>query len=499
MEHQISPKHLDFDKIDKIINENYKLSLSEESKSRILKCKDYLEHKIETSEKPIYGITTGFGSLCKISIPKDDLSQLQANLVMSHACSIGEPIDKDIIRIMLLLKAHALSFGKSGVQLITVERIIDMFNNDILPVVREAGSLGASGDLAPLANLFLPLINEGEVYYKGEIRNSKDVNKELGWAPIQLGAKEGLALLNGTQFMSSHAVYSLLRGFKLIKYADIIGAISLDAYDGRIDPFLPQIHEVRPHPGQIETANNIRTLLEHSEFQNKEKIRVQDPYSFRCMPQVHGASKDSIMYVASVVEREINSVTDNPTIFSEDDLIISGGNFHGQPLALVLDFFSIAIAELGSISERRVYRLISGDRDLPEFLVANSGLNSGFMIPQYAAASIVSKNKQLCTPCSVDSIPSSNEQEDHVSMGGNAAVKSLKVVKNVEQILAIELMNAAQAIELQRPTKTSPYLEDFIAEFRKEVSFNSQDRVMYKDIDAATDFLRNGDFANFKE
>lgn len=499
MEHQISPKHLDFDTIDKIINENYKLSLSAESKSRILKCKDYLENKIENSEKPIYGITTGFGSLCKINIPKEDLSQLQANLVMSHACSIGEPIDKDIIRIMLLLKAHALSFGNSGVQLITVERIIDMFNNDVLPIVREAGSLGASGDLAPLANLFLPLINEGEVYYKGEIRNSKDVNKELGWEPIQLGAKEGLALLNGTQFMSSHAVYSLLRGFKLIKYADIIGAISLDAYDGRIDPFLPQIHAVRPHPGQIETANNIRALLEKSEFQKKEKIRVQDPYSFRCMPQVHGASKDSIMYVASVVEREINSVTDNPTIFSEDDLIISGGNFHGQPLALVLDFFSIAIAELGSISERRVYRLISGDRDLPEFLVANSGLNSGFMIPQYAAASIVSKNKQLCTPCSVDSIPSSNEQEDHVSMGGNAAVKSLKVVKNVEQILAIELMNAAQAIELQRPTKTSPYLEDFIEKFRKEVSFNSQDRVMYKDIDAATDFLRNGDFANFKQ
>lgn len=298
--------------------------------------------------------------------------------------------------------------------------------------------------------------------------------------------------------MSSHAVYALLKAFKLAKYADIIGALSLEAYDGRIDPFLPQIHEARPHPGQIETARNIRSLLEGSEFQQIEKTHVQDPYSFRCIPQVHGAVKDTINYVASVVEREINSVTDNPTIFLEDDLILSGGNFHGEPLALVLDFLSIAVAELGSISERRTYRLIAGDRKTPEFLVANSGLNSGFMIPQYAAAAIVSKNKQLCTPCSVDSIPSSNEQEDHVSMGGNAATKSVKVMENVERILAIELMNAAQAIDLQRPTKTSPYLEDFMAEFRSIVPFNAEDRVMYKDIENAIEFLNQGEFANFK-
>ena len=380
---------------------------------------------------------------------------------MSHACSLGEPVHKDIIRLMLLLKAHALSLGKSGVQQVTVERIIDMFNHDVLPVVKELGSLGASGDLAPLANLFLPLIGEGEVFYKGKIYPAKEINAKFGWEPIQLGAKEGLALLNGTQFMSSHAVYALLNAFKVVKYADIIGALSLEAYDGRIDPFLPQIHEARPHPGQIETARNIRTLLEGSEFQKMEKTHVQDPYSFRCMPQVHGAVKDTVAYVASVVEREINSVTDNPTIFMEDDLIISGGNFHGEPLALVLDFLSIAIAELGSISERRVYRLIAGDRKTPEFLVANSGLNSGFMIPQYAAAAIVSKNKQLCSPCSVDSIPSSNEQEDHVSMGGNAATKTVKVIENVERVLAIELMNAAQAIDMQRPTKTSEYLENF--------------------------------------
>lgn len=492
--HYISPEKLTFERIEEILENDYKLELSEESVKLINDCKEYLDKKIRESEKPLYGITTGFGSLCKVSIPEEDLSQLQANLVMSHACSVGNPVPERVIKLMLLLKAHALSMGKSGVQLVTVQRIIDMFNNGVLPVVNELGSLGASGDLAPLANLFLPLINEGEVFYKGERRCAKEVNAELGWEAITLGAKEGLALLNGTQFMCSHAVHVLLKAFKLVKYADIIGALSLEAYDGRIDPFLAPIHEARPHPGQIETAKNIRTLLEGSEMIKQEKVHVQDPYSFRCMPQVHGASKDTINYVASVVERELNSVTDNPTIFIEEDMIISGGNFHGQPLALVLDFLSIAMAELGSISERRVYRLISGDRKLPEFLVANSGLNSGFMIPQYAAAAIVSQNKQLCTPCSVDSIPSSNEQEDHVSMGGNAATKSLRVADNVQRILAIELMNAAQGIEFNRPLKTSEYLENFLSEFRTVVPFNEKDRVMYQDINKATDFLESGKF-----
>jgi len=492
--HQISPEYLTFERIEEILDNNYKLALSEEAIKLIQDCKDYLDRKIAESDKPIYGITTGFGSLCKISISEKDLSQLQANLVMSHACSLGAHIPKKVVKLMLLLKAHALSLGKSGVQLKTVERIIEMYNNDVLPVVCELGSLGASGDLAPLANLFLPVIGEGDVHYKGEVRDAKEVNKEFGWEPIQLGAKEGLALLNGTQFMNAHAVFTLLKAFKLVKYADIIGAISLEGYDGRIDPFLAPIHEARPHPGQIETAKNIRTLLEGSEMIAGEKVNVQDPYSFRCMPQVHGASKDAINYVASVVEREVNSVTDNPTIFIEEDKIISGGNFHGQPLALALDFLAIAMAELGSISERRVYRLISGDRQLPEFLVVEPGLNSGFMIPQYAAASIVSQNKQLCTPCSVDSIPSSNEQEDHVSMGGNAATKSLKVANNVEKILAIELLNAAQAIEFNRPKKSSEYIESFVSEFRKVVPFNKIDRVMYKDINNAIEFLSEGRF-----
>jgi histidine ammonia-lyase len=466
------------------------LALSDESKRLVQTCKNYLDRKIASSGEPLYGITTGFGSLCKINISREDLSQLQANLVMSHACSLGNPIHPEIARLMLLLKVHALSLGKSGVQLATVERIVDMYNKGVLPVVRELGSLGASGDLAPLANLFLPLIGEGEVLYKGAVRPAAPVLQALGWAPLALEAKEGLALLNGTQFMSAHAVHALLKSLKLVEQADMIGALSLDAYDGRIEPFLPQVHAARPHPGQVETARNIRALLEGSAFQRVEKVHVQDPYSFRCMPQVHGATRDAVAHVAAVVEREINSVTDNPTIFVDDDLILSGGNFHGQPLALALDYLSIAIAELGSISERRTYRLISGNRKTPEFLIANSGLNSGFMIPQYAAAAIVSQNKQLCTPCSVDSIPSSNEQEDHVSMGGNAATKCVKVVENVERVLAIELMNAAQAIDLQRPLRTSPRLEHLLASFRATVPFNSEDRVMYREIDRAVAFLQ---------
>lgn len=492
--HQISPKRLTFSILENILKGSYKLELSEESVKLIQDCKDYLDNVIAKADKPIYGITTGFGSLCKISIPLEDLSQLQKNLVISHACSLGEIIPDDVIRLMLILKAHALSLGKSGVQVQTVERIMDMYNNDVLPVVRELGSLGASGDLAPLANLFLPLFGEGEVIYKGKVVPTSEVMSIFGWEPITLGAKEGLALLNGTQFMSSHAVYTLIKSFRLSRYADIIGALSLEGYDGRIDPFLAPIHDARPHNGQIETAKNIRALLKGSEFISRDKVNVQDPYSFRCMPQVHGASKDAINYIASVVETEINSVTDNPTIFIEEDMIISGGNFHGQPLAIVLDFLAIALSELGSISERRTYRLIAGDRKNPEFLIANSGLNSGFMIPQYAAASIASQNKQLCTPASVDSIPSSNEQEDHVSMGGNSATKVLKVAFNVERILAIEIMNACQAVDLLRPGKSSDYLEDFMAKFRKYVTFNDQDRVMYKDIEAAVDFLQKGEF-----
>ncbi len=491
--HTISPKELSFEIIDKIISEDYKLALSDESAALIVKCRNYLDKKMETATAPIYGITTGFGALHNISISTDELSQLQENLVMSHACGTGDEVPKEIVKIMLLLKAHALSFGHSAVQLATVQRIIDMFNNDILPIVYQQGSLGASGDLVPLAHLFLPLIGKGEVRYKGQKTDSKKVLKAFDWQPIKLQSKEGLALLNGTQFMSSFGVYCLLKSKRIEKFADIIGAISLDAYDGRIEPFNNNLHTIRPHSGQIETAKNIRTYLEGSEIINRAKKHVQDPYSFRCMPQVHGASKDTINYVSTVVLTEINSVTDNPTVFPDEDLIISGGNFHGQPLAIVFDFLAIALAELGSISERRVYRLISGERELPAFLVAKPGLNSGFMIPQYSAASIVSQNKQLCTPSSIDSIPSSNEQEDHVSMGANAATKLYKIVENIEKILAIEMFNATQALEFRKNIKTSEFLNKIVEDFRKKVSFVNNDRILYKDIAVAVEFIKEYD------
>lgn len=490
----ISPNRLTFDVLESASEGALKLELSAEAVGLIQKCRDYLDNKMKTQKEPIYGITTGFGSLCNRSISPEALNQLQENLVKSHACSTGAEVQPEIIRLMLFLKAHALSLGKSGVQVVTVQRIIDFYNNDVLPIVYDRGSLGASGDLAPLSNLFLPLIGMGEVRYKGVKRNAGEVLKEFGWEPIKLQSKEGLALLNGTQFMSSHGILGLIKAFRIVKLADVVGALSLEAFDGRLEPFNELLHTIRPHQGQLETAQNIRTILEGSELIARPKKHVQDPYSFRCMPQVHGASKDAIAYVANVLLTEVNSVTDNPTVFADEDLVLSGGNFHGQPLALALDFFAIAVAELGNISERRVAQLILGLRGLPEFLVANPGLNSGYMIPQYAAAAMVSQNKQLCTPASVDSIVSSNGQEDHVSMGGNSATKALRVVDNVERILAIELMNASQALEFRRPAKTSPYLEEFLADFRKEVPFVEEDIIMYQAIDKAVNFIRQGDF-----
>ncbi|MFR9166206.1 MAG: histidine ammonia-lyase [Dysgonomonas sp.] len=482
---------LTFETIGSALANHVKLELSEKAKERIQKCRDYLDKKIKSQSKPLYGITTGFGSLCNKSISSDELTLLQENLIKSHACSIGAEVEPTIVKLMMLLKIHALSLGHSGVQVSTVQRIIDFYNNDIIPVVYDRGSLGASGDLAPLANLFLPLIGEGEVCYEGKKRASKEVLQKFGWQPIHLMSKEGLALLNGTQFMSAHGVYAILKSFELSKKADIIAAVSLDAFDGLISPFMDCLHQIRPHKGQIETANHFRKLLEGSELISRKKTHVQDPYSFRCIPQVHGATKDAINYVASVLLTEINSVTDNPTIFPDEDLILSGGNFHGQPLALVFDYLAVALAELGNISERRVAQLILGLRELPEFLVANPGVNSGFMIPQYAAASMVSQNKMYCYAASSDSIVSSNGQEDHVSMGANAATKLLKIIDNLNNIFAIELMNAAQAIEFRRPAKTSPVLENILAEYRKDVFFVKDDIVMYQEIGKTVTFLKN--------
>lgn len=487
----ISSDLLSLEKINEIIFQGQKLALSEEARVNIEKCRKYLDDKMQSHSDPIYGINTGFGSLCNVKISNENLSKLQENLVKSHACGTGEEVPSEVVKIMLLLKIQSLSYGHSGVQLVTVDRLIDFYNNDIFPVIYTQGSLGASGDLAPLAHLSLPLLGEGEVYHDGFRQPANKVLEKMGWQPIVLQSKEGLALLNGTQFMSAYGVYTLLKSCKLSYLADVIAAISLEGFDGRIEPFTDLIHLIRPHKGQIKTAEFFRDILEDSEIIAQPKVHVQDPYSFRCVPQVHGASKDAIDYVKRVFRTEVNSVTDNPNVFVGEDLIISGGNFHGQPLALALDFLGIALSELGSISERRTYQLISGLRGLPAFLVNDPGLNSGFMIPQYTAASIASQNKQLATPASIDSIVSSNGQEDHVSMGANAATKALRIVDNLERILAIELLNASQALEFRRPLKSSEFIESFVKSYREEVPFVSEDRILHYDIEKSISFLNS--------
>lgn len=488
--HQISAAHLSIERIGEIIHQGYKLELSEESRQKILHCREYLDNKIAADSKPVYGVTTGFGSLCNVSIGHDHLAKLQINLMMSHACGTGERVPNEIVKIMLLLKIQSLSYGFSGCKLDTVERLIDFFNNDIYPIVYMQGSLGASGDLVPLAHLSLPLVGLGEAEYQGEVMSGKQLLEKMGWPPITLASKEGLALLNGTQNMSAFAVWALLQSQRLSDWADKIAAMSLDAFFGLTEPFTDAVHQVRPHRGQINTAARMRELLEGSEITEQPKPYVQDPYSFRCVPQVHGASKDTIEYVASVIDTEVNAATDNPTVCPDEDLIISAGNFHGQPIALPMDFLAIALSELANISERRIYKLISGKRGLPSFLVANPGVNSGFMITQYTAASVVSLNKSLCAPASVDSIPSCQGQEDHVSMGANAAIKLYQVVLNVERVLAIELFNAAQALDFRRPLKSSPAIERIHEAFRQEIPFIANDEVMYPYIQKSVDFLR---------
>lgn len=492
--HELGKAPLTIENITEWLKNRYPIVLSVEGKARINHCREYLDNKVKESDVPIYGVTTGFGSLCNRSISAEQLTTLQENLVKSHACSMGDEVRPDIVRLMLLLKAYALQLGHSGVQVVTVETILELLNRDVLPIVYSLGSLGASGDLAPLANLFLPLIGEGEVRYKGEKRVSKEVLDELGIRTVTLKSKEGLALLNGTQFMSSHGVYALIHAKRLAKVADNAAALSLDAYDGLLAPFSDSLQLIRPHAGQLTVARRMRKLLEGSEIAAQPKKQVQDPYSFRCVPQVHGASRDAFDYVTKVVETEINSVTDNPTVFPDEDIVVSGGNFHGQPLAIVYDFFAIALAELGNISERRTAQLILGLRNLPEFLVANPGLNSGLMIPQYAAAAMVSRNKMYCFSASSDSIVSSNGQEDHVSMGANAATKLLFIIENLERIFAIEFVNAAQALEFRRPLKSSATIERLLAAFRKGNPRIEQDVVMYKQLNSACHFVQTYDF-----
>lgn len=487
--HEITTETLELSTISDIILYDKKIKLSEEVRVKINACRSYLDNRMQVEDDPIYGINTGFGSLYNVKISKDNLTQLQENLVMSHACGTGDKVPNAIVKLMLLLKIQSLSYGHSGVQLETVLRLVDFFNNDVLPIIYTQGSLGASGDLAPLAHLALPLIGKGEVYYNNKEVSTDEVMTKFGWQPIQLKSKEGLALLNGTQFMSAYGVHLLLKSFKLSYMADLIGSISLDAFDGRIEPFNELVHLVRPHKGQLKTAERVRAFLDDSELIKQKKQHVQDPYSFRCMPQVHGATKDTLDFVHKTFKTEINSVTDNPNIFVGDDEIISGGNFHGQPLALALDYLKIAMAELGNISERRIYQLISGLRGLPMFLVDNPGLNSGFMIPQYTAASIVSANKQLATPASIDSIVSSNGQEDHVSMGANAATQAYTLIYNTERIFAIELLNASQALQFRKPKKSSALIESLLKSYRQDVNFVTNDQIFYKLMDKSLRFI----------
>jgi histidine ammonia-lyase len=488
--HLINDQFLNLEDLWTIFSEDKKLELSPESVKKIVKARRFLDHKLAHSDRPFYGINTGFGALHNIKIDETQINQLQENLVKSHACGVGEEVRPEIVKLMLLLKILSLSKGHSGVQLDTVQRLIDFYNKDIYPIVYDQGSLGASGDLVPLAHLSLPLMGEGKVRHKGKVYTGKEILDKFGWKKITFQAKEGLALLNGTQFMSAYGVFNLFHAKKLLYLADIIGSLSLDAFDGRIEPFDELVQEVRPHQGQIETAARIRSILIDSSLISRSKKHVQDPYSFRCIPQVHGATKDALIYVERTIINEINAVTDNPLIFPDEDKIISGGNFHGQPLALSLDMLAIAMSEIGDISERRTYQLIGGKRGLPPFLVKDPGLHSGLMIPQYTSASIVSQNKQLSTPSSVDSIESSNGQEDHVSMGANAATKALKVLQNVQKVLAIELLTAAQAMGF-RKDKTSPFLESFLQLYRQQVPFIEKDRILQEDINKSIDFLRS--------
>ncbi len=490
MTHHISPDHLSLDQIHTVISKKQPLALSEEARRRIHHCREYLDHKLAHSDELFYGINTGFGSLCDIRISEEDIEQLQHNLVVSHAAGMGDPVPPEVVRLMLLLKIQSLSYGYSGAREKVVQRLIDFYNADILPVVFELGSLGASGDLAPLAHLSLPLIGLGEVWYEGRRQRSDVVLQLRGWPLLAFKAKEALALLNGTQFSAAYAVWCLLESDRLANIADLNAAIGYDAFNCRLSPLDAHIHRIRPHAGQLAVAENVLDLLRDSEIAATEKTSVQDPYAFRCVPQVHGASRDAIAHIRQMLTTEINSVTDNPNLFPDDDLILSGGNFHAQPLALPLDYLGIALSELGSISERRIYQLIGGQRGLPAFLTDDPGLHSGMMIAQYTAAAIVSQNKGLCMPASVDSIVSCNGQEDHVSMAANAATKARRIVLNLERLLAIEFMVAMQALEYRRPLRSSPRIEAIYEQYREVVPRLEGDRVLHVDMDGTLAFLR---------
>ena len=475
-----------------IADGSVEIQLSETARKRISASRKFLEEKSLRSIAPIYGVNTGFGSLCDIEVGVEDLGTLQTNLVRSHACGTGDRLDLPIVRLIIALKLKSFAVGVSGIRLEVCESLVQLYNSGALPVLYAQGSLGASGDLAPLAHMSLPLLGEGSLWFEGEIQETRAVLDQLGakaWRTHTLASKEGLALLNGTQFMSAHGIYATLHARRLDYLADYVGALSTAAHDGRIEAFSHGVHATRPQRGQVLTAKRVFQWLNEAPIMHEAKSHVQDPYSFRCIPQVHGASKNALWHAMEVIETEANSATDNPLVLEEEDAVISAGNFHGQPLALVLDYMALALHELGSISERRTYQLISGRRELPPFLTPNPGLNSGLMIAQYTAAGIVSQNKQYCTPASADSIESSNGQEDHVSMGANAATKLVKVVDNLYQVLGIELLNASQALHL-REASISHDMQGFIDAFRAVVPVLDEDRYLHPDLIASQLFLR---------
>lgn len=438
----------------------------------------------------VYGVNTGFGDLASVRIQDSDLAELQRRLVLSHACGVGDPVPPRIVRTMLLLKVLGLARGYSGVAVETVEVLLKFFTEDVLPVVPSQGSLGASGDLAPLAHLVLPLIGEGEVSSRGARRPASEVLDLWGLKPCVLGPKEGLALINGTQLMSAYAVEGIRRMARCAAAADALAALSLEAWHGRPEPFHEAIHRVRPHPGAAESARCVRAWLSGSRQQDEPRLQVQDPYSFRCVPQVHGASRDVLDHARRVIGRELCGVTDNPLVFPETGEILSGGNFHGQPLALTLEAMALATHEWSSISERRTFKLLAGRQGLPAFLAPEPGLNSGLMIPQYTAASLVSQNKHLCTPAAADTIDSSNGQEDHVSMGANSALKLWKILDNTEYVLAIELLTAAQAMDIRGLEGMAPALRRLHASFRTRVPFVREDVFLAPLLNAAVQWLR---------
>jgi len=468
--------------------------LTDEALAKLARSAGFVDEIVARNEV-VYGINTGFGPLCDTVISAAETAQLQHNLLMSHAVGVGKPIERELAKTMMIIKVHALAQGFSGIRPATVQRIIAMVDHDIIPVVPAQGSVGASGDLAPLSHLFLPLIGLGEVFYQGRIQPSAEVLSRLGLAPLQLGPKEGLALINGTQFIAGHAVHALYRFHNLLEAADLIGAMSIDGLVGSYKPFDPRLHDIRPFPGNQLVAHRMWQLLRYSEIAGSHPDcgRVQDPYSLRCIPQVHGASRTAWRHLRELTEIEINAVTDNPIILTATDTI-SGGNFHGQPLAMALDYATTAAAEVGNISDRRSYLIIEGRYGLPKLLIQDAGLNSGFMIPQYTTAALVSENKTLCFPASADSIPTSLGQEDHVSMGSISGRRLNQVLDNLENILAIELLYAAQALDFRRPLKSSPVLEHCHQLVRGEVPFADKDRIFAHDIDNLQQLVASGRF-----